>query len=113
DGRRVIQVPEPGGTAARHCVRFEFLPGTEPGAGPGSASGQAHFAELGEITARMHEHARTWARPDWFTRFHWDYDAAFGAEARWGRWQDGIGVGAAERQILQRLDDTLKARLTA
>jgi Ser/Thr protein kinase RdoA (MazF antagonist) len=131
DGRRVIQVPEPGGVTARHCVRFEFLPGTEPGTEPGSGagsgagsgsgtepgsgagSGKSHFAELGEITARMHKHARTWARPAWFTRFHWDYDAAFGPEARWGRWQDGTGVGASELQILGRLDQTLKARLTA
>jgi Ser/Thr protein kinase RdoA (MazF antagonist) len=103
DGRRIVEVPEPGGAAARRCVRFEFLPGTEPGS--------AHFRELGEIAARMHRHARTWPRPAWFTRFHWDYDAAFGARARWGRWQDGIGVGPAERRILERLDETLKARL--
>ncbi len=115
DGRRIVTVAErggtaaSGGTAARHCVRFEFLPGTEP-------DGQltsGHFAELGEITARMHRHARRWSRPAWFTRFHWDYPAAFGAQARWGRWQDGIGVGPAERQVLTRLDDVLRARLAA
>ncbi len=110
DGRRIVTVAERGGgTAARHCVRFEFLPGTEP-------EGQltsGHFAELGEITARMHRHAREWSRPAWFTRFHWDYPAAFGAVARWGRWQDGIGVGPAERQVLNRLDDVLRARLAA
>src|SRR5207253_9048751 len=39
DGRRVIEVPEPGGQAARNVVRFEFLPGTEPGPDPD----QAHF----------------------------------------------------------------------
>jgi Ser/Thr protein kinase RdoA (MazF antagonist) len=72
-----------------------------------------HFAELGEITARMHRHARQWQRPTWFTRFHWDYAAAFGDGARWGRWQDGIGVGPSERRVLGRLDETLKARLTA
>ena len=128
DGRRVVTVPEPGGTASRHCVRFEFLPGTEPsielapgdpaagsglGSGPGGARMNGHFAELGEITARMHRHARSWRRPDWFTRFHWDYAAAFGDRARWGRWQDGIGVGPAERQVLGRLAETLKARLAA
>src|SRR5262249_56109984 len=32
---------------------------------------------------------------------------------RWGRWQDGIGVGPAEREILGRLDATLRARLAA
>ncbi len=109
DGRRIVTVAERGGTAARHCVRFEFLPGTEP-------EGQltsGHFAELGAITARMHRHARGWSRPAWFTRFHWDYPAAFGAQARWGHWQDGIGVGPAERQVLTRLDDVLRARLAA
>src|SRR5437773_532639 len=60
DGRRVVTVPEAGGAAERYCVRFEFLPGTEPGAGPADDPGltAAHFGELGEITARMHRHAR-------------------------------------------------------
>jgi Ser/Thr protein kinase RdoA (MazF antagonist) len=118
DGRRLVTVAERGGSsgkpAERHCVRFEFLPGTEPG---GSADDpeltSEHFAELGEITARMHRHAREWSRPDWFTRFHWDYAAAFGQQARWGRWQDGIGVGPSEREILTRLDNVLCARLRA
>jgi Ser/Thr protein kinase RdoA (MazF antagonist) len=118
DGRRVVTVREPGraGPATeRYCVRFEFLPGTEPGAGPADdpALAGAHFAALGEITARMHRHAREWSRPAWFTRFHWDYAAAFGPQARWGRWQDGIGVGPSERAILTRLDDVLRARLRA
>jgi Ser/Thr protein kinase RdoA (MazF antagonist) len=122
DGRRVVTVAEHGG-AARHCVRFEFLPGSEPSTGPGDgpASGTApgaaqassHFADLGEITARMHRHARHWRRPAWFTRFHWDYAAAFGDQARWGRWQDGIGVGPAERRVLGRLAERLAARLAA
>lgn len=113
-GQRVVTVEERGGAGPlteRHCVRFEFLPGTEPGGDPQLTA--EHFAELGEITARMHRHAREWSRPAWFTRFHWDYAAAFGRRARWGRWQDGIGVGPSERAILARLDDVLRARLTA
>ncbi len=110
-GRRLVTVKERGSAAERHCVRFEFLPGTEPGGDPQLTA--EHFAELGEITARMHRHAREWSRPAWFTRFHWDYAAAFGRQARWGRWQDGIGVGPSERAILTRLDDVLRARLTA
>jgi Ser/Thr protein kinase RdoA (MazF antagonist) len=121
DGRRVVTVAEPGGAAVRHCVRFEFLPGTEPtaglgsdpGPGPGGVLTNGHFAELGEVTARMHRHARDWRRPAWFTRFHWDYAAAFGDRARWGRWQDGIGVGPPERRVLGLLDQKLRARLTA
>ena len=114
DGRRLVTVAERGGTAVRHCVRFEFLPGTEPGGEPGDAGLTAsHFEELGEITARMHHHSRGWRRPDWFTRFHWDYAAAFGRTPRWGRWQDGIGVGTSEREVLARLDDVLRTRLQA
>jgi Ser/Thr protein kinase RdoA (MazF antagonist) len=119
DGRQLVTVPERGGPgrdggARRHCVRFEFLPGTEPGGSAAEpALTAAHFAELGEITARMHRHAREWDRPPWFTRFSWDYAAAFGDQARWGRWQDGIGVGPSEHAILSRLDRALRDRLRA
>jgi len=108
DGRRIVTVVDSASGEERSCVRFEFLPGTEP-----AEDSVPHFAELGEITARMHRHARQWQRPAGFTRFHWDYDAAFGAHPRWGRWQDGIGVGPAEREVLGRLDATLRARLAA
>ncbi len=108
DGRRIVTAVDEASGEQRNCVRFEFLPGTEP-----AEDSVEHFAELGEITARMHQHARQWARPDWFTRFHWDYDAAFGTQARWGRWQDGIGVGPAEREVLGRLGARLRERLAA
>lgn len=106
DGSRVVTAADPASGDRRHCVRFEFVAGSEPSAG---SPGQ--FAELGEITARMHRHARQWVRPAWFTRFRWDYGAAFGAEARWGRWQDGLGVGTEELDILGRLDAALQRRL--
>jgi Ser/Thr protein kinase RdoA (MazF antagonist) len=107
-GERIVTVVDEASGEERNCVRFEFLPGIEP-----ADDSLPHFAELGEITARMHRHARAWRRPAGFTRFHWDYDAAFGAGVRWGRWQDGMGVGPAEREILGRLDATLRARLAA
>ncbi len=112
DGRQVV---EAGG---RHCVRFEFLPGTEPAGAADAATALPHFAELGAITARMHAHARGWRRPAWFTRFRWDDDDAFGAAlagspGRWGRWRDGVGVGSAEAEILRRLEGGLRGRLAA
>jgi Ser/Thr protein kinase RdoA (MazF antagonist) len=108
DGRRVVTATDAASGERRSCVRFEFLPGTEP-----VDDSMEHFAELGEITARMHRHARAWPRPAGFARFDWGYEAAFGREARWGRWQDGIGVGPAEREVLGRLDATLRDRLAA
>jgi Ser/Thr protein kinase RdoA (MazF antagonist) len=108
DGRRVVTAADAPGGQQRSCVRFEFLPGTEP-----ADDSMEHFGELGEITARMHRHARAWPRPAGFTRFHWGYDEAFGSVARWGRWQDGIGVGPAEREVLGRLDAALRDQLAA
>jgi Ser/Thr protein kinase RdoA (MazF antagonist) len=110
DGRRVVTA---GG---RHCVRFEFLPGSEPAGADGGPRALEHFAELGAITARMHAHARGWPRPAWFTRFRWDDDDAFGASpdgstGRWGRWRDGVGVGAAEAEILGQLERRLRESL--
>src|SRR5262249_37196135 len=110
DGRRIVTVTEHG-VSTRLCVRFEVLKGTEPPGSGGGAATAAHFAELGEITARMHAHARDWDRPAWFTRFRWDVDAAFGPRPRWGRWQDGVGVSAAEAGILGRLERRLRDRL--
>ncbi|GIH80795.1 phosphotransferase enzyme family protein [Planobispora longispora] len=104
DGSRVLTVP---GERPRDCVMFEFLPGTEP---PEDRLVD-DFELLGEVTARMHRHARTWRRPAGFTRFHWDYDAALGDESRWGRWQDGLGMDSGARAVLDRLEEELRERL--
>ncbi|MEV4097344.1 phosphotransferase enzyme family protein [Streptosporangium saharense] len=104
-GERVLTVP---GAQPRHCVMFEFLPGAEP---PHDDTLAAGFGRLGALTARMHRHARVWRPPAWFTRFHWDHDAALGAEARWGRWQDGAGVDGQAGAVLERLDAELRERL--
>lgn len=107
DGGPVARIAPRDGGPVRHGVMFEFLPGGEPPAR------RSDFETLGEITARMHRHARGWSRPAGFTRFRWDHDAAFGVQARWGRWRDGVGVGPAEIAILGRLEDVLRRRLEA
>jgi len=107
DGEPLVRVPDPDGGPARTCVMFEFLPGTEP---PQDRLVE-EFERLGEVTARMHRHARAWRRPASFTRFHWDYDAALGATSRWGRWRDGVGVTGEAARLLSRLDRELRARL--
>ena len=109
DGRRLLAMPEEHSSEPRHVVHFEWLPGVEPT--PTGERLLESFELLGSITARMHEHARTWRRPDGFTRFAWDYEGAFGAEPRWGRWQHGIAVGRAEQEVLGRLDTALRERL--
>ena len=93
----------------RHAVRFAWELGQEP-AGVRLVD---DFRALGVISARLHEHARRWRRPAWFTRFAWGYSESIGACGHWGRWQDGIAVGREEHAVLARLDDTLRLRLAA
>jgi Ser/Thr protein kinase RdoA (MazF antagonist) len=109
DGRRLLALDEPDAPDPRYVAHFEWLPGVEPT--PTDARLPESFELLGAITARMHNHASMWAPPKGFSRFAWDYDGAFGSVARWGRWQDGVAVGAAEREVLGRLDATLRTRL--
>ena len=105
DGREVVDVVLDG--VCRQTVLFELLPGTEPDAD----QLPAQFEQLGEICARMHRHARSWRPPAGFVRFTWDFDACVGPVGRWGRWQDGIGVGPAEIEILGRASDVMRERL--
>jgi Ser/Thr protein kinase RdoA (MazF antagonist) len=110
DGRRLIALTEAGSRDPRHVVHFEWLPGTEPT--PSDDRLPQSFELLGAITARMHKHVQTWHRPKGFRRFAWDYDGSFGNDARWGRWKNGVAVGNAEREVLGRLDSTLRKRLS-
>ncbi len=108
DGSLVTVGRHPDGEQ-RHAVRFVWVPGQEP-AGLRLVD---DFRALGAVTARLHAHARQWQRPAWFTRFRWDYETSIGPRGHWGRWQDGMAVGGAEREVLGRLDDTLRRRLAA
>ena len=107
-GARVVQGRDPQTGAERNCVLFEFLPGSEP-----AEDDAPSFEALGEVTARMHLHSRQWTKPEAFTRFSWDLDTAFGNNPRWGKWQDGPGVGESEIAILSRLEATIVDRLKA
>ncbi len=91
----------------RHAVMSKFMTGHEPAEdellGP--------FERLGEVSARMHEHARSWRLPPGFTRHTWDYDTSLGSRPTWGRWQDGMGMTAAREAILGQMSEVIRRRL--
>ncbi len=106
DGERVATVHVRG--RDRYAVLFELLPGAAPDE---NALRADDFETLGGITALMHRHARGWTRPPTFERFSWDWHHSLGGAPRWGRWQDGIGVGPAEGALLAEAADLVRARL--
>jgi Ser/Thr protein kinase RdoA (MazF antagonist) len=92
------------------CVLFEWARGEHP---RDDKLEPFLFEQLGTLAARMHRHARDWRRPPWFTRHAWDADGCLGPRARWGRWEDGAGVGPAERAVLAPAASLLRRRLAA
>lgn len=107
DGELVVNFDPGDGKGPRMCVRFEFL----PGAAPAEVELLTEFERLGSITARMHRHAKSWSRPDGFTRFSWSFESAFGPSPRWGDWRVAPGVGNEQRRLLERLQSVLQKRL--
>lgn len=107
DGRRILTIASAELPAPRHAVMFTFLEGSEP------AEDELHgpFERLGAVSARMHAHVRGWRLPPGFTRHTWDYDTMLGSRPIWGRWQDGMGMDSARRELLERLSQTLGQRL--
>jgi Ser/Thr protein kinase RdoA (MazF antagonist) len=105
DGQIIQDVSE------RHVVLSDWETGTEPGIGQDLTK---PFEILGEVTARMHGHARTWTRPTFFTRFTWDFQTSLGeAKPHWGRWRDGMGVDAAMEKLFGRTVAVIGRRLAA
>lgn len=96
------------GADRRQVVGFEFVAGREPSPEEDLAAG---FHSLGAITARLHRHAREWARPEWFVRKVWDFDATVGARAHWGDWRAALGLTAEGAALLERVAAALEAAL--
>jgi Ser/Thr protein kinase RdoA (MazF antagonist) len=109
-GERVVSVSVDG-LGARNVVLWEWLPGSEPD--PEGEAVLEGFRVLGAVSARMHAHARAWRPPAGFDRPAWDYEHTLGARGHWGRWQDGLGMGPEELELLGRLDATVRRRLEA
>lgn len=66
------------------------------------------FETLGEVTAKLHLHARQWTRPSGFERKRWDWEGAFGKGQFWGDWRRARGLDGPGRAILERLELRLR-----
>jgi Ser/Thr protein kinase RdoA (MazF antagonist) len=109
DGEIIQQLGHTRMPRPRNIVLFDWETGSEPGIGEDLS---APFEVLGEVTARMHLHARQWKRPDWFVRHSWDFDTSLGDDKpHWGRWRDGMGVDSAREKLFSRTVELIGRRL--
>ncbi len=108
NGDWVQTLESPSARPSRHAGAFERLPGTEPTAGMDAVP---WFERLGEVTARMHLHARSWQLPEGFSRKRWDVDAMVGPNAFWGPWRAAIGLDAAGAAVLEQALACIRERI--
>jgi Ser/Thr protein kinase RdoA (MazF antagonist) len=107
DGSLIQVLRSPDLADPRHAVMCKFMSGSEPA----EEELKEPFIRLGEVSARMHEHAKHWTLPPGFTRHVWDYATSLGNKPHWGRWQDGMGLTPERLKLLERLSQTIKRRL--
>ena len=111
DGELIQIVSHARMARPRHVVLSDWETGVEPGIGHDLAK---PFEILGEVTARMHLHARQWKRPPWFQRHTWDFETSLGEEkTHWGRWRDGIGVTPEKAKLFGRTVNLIGKRLAS
>ena len=108
DGHYVQRIEAPEIDQPRCAIMMTFLEGVEPD--PDSLLDG--FDRLGEITARMHGHAKGWVRPADFVRPDWAPESLAANKQGWGDWRYGYGMeDEAASQVLGRAMDTVLARL--
>ena len=76
-----------------------------------SATAEQHFAELGAVTAALHEQAAGWQPPAGFTRHQLDADGFMGATPHWGPFWDHKGLTDAEHRLALEVRSRLHAAL--
>jgi Ser/Thr protein kinase RdoA (MazF antagonist) len=108
DGELVQTLVSPSGRPPRYAVAFERLPGKEPEA---RADAPRWFERLGELTARMHAHAKAWKPPPGFRRKRWDMEAMVGEKGYWGSWRDAAGLDEPGVAVLEEALSLIRRRL--
>jgi len=108
DGDRIARFEHDG--EVRRAVGFAWMDGAEPPADARLAEG---FGRLGAISARLHRHVRAWTPPPCFVRKRWTYETTIGPAPHWGDWRAADGLDPQAIALLDRLRETLRARLAA
>ncbi|MEO1198771.1 MAG: phosphotransferase [Pseudomonadota bacterium] len=103
-----IQEVDSGALGLRHLVLFRFIEGREPDPSDNLID---PLQRLGEMSAKLHDHARGWTRPAWFTRFSWNDETILGETPHWGHWSSGPKVDAVAAGLLSRAQALIRQRL--
>jgi Ser/Thr protein kinase RdoA (MazF antagonist) len=93
----------------RHAVLFHWIEGEMPT----TEVDPRAFQQLGHITARLHQHSRTWQKPAGFQRIIWDHHSMVSPQSHWGDWRDAPNLRLEDRPVVEeaigRVGEDLRA----
>lgn len=95
-GERIQTLPLAEG-GCRYAVMFHWINGEMPTTDVDPAA----FRQLGRITARLHQHSRSWQKPEGFRRIIWDHQTMVSPTSHWGDWRDVSGLAPGEHQVVE------------
>lgn len=96
EGQRVQTLMLAEGSV-RHAVLFHWVEGEMPGTDVDPRA----FQQLGNITARLHQHSRRWQRPAGFQRIIWDHHTMVSPQSHWGDWRDAPNLRVQDHRIVE------------
>ncbi|WP_437613014.1 phosphotransferase enzyme family protein [Erwinia sp. V71] len=96
-GEAVQTLTLPDGST-RYAVLFHWIEGEMPT----TEVDPRAFRQLGQITARLHQHSRNWQRPQEFQRIIWDHHTMVSPQSHWGHWQDAPNLKPQDRAVVEQ-----------
>lgn len=106
DGQRVRTL-ELDAQTQRYAVLFEWIEGSMPTIDVSPTA----FQQLGEITARLHQHSKRWQAPANFERIIWNHDSMVGAAGHWGDWRHAPHLNPHHHDIVEECILEIKKQL--
>jgi len=82
---------------SRHAVLFHWVKGVMPTA---DNVDPCDFKQLGEITAQLHLHSKTWEMPAYFQRIVWDHESMVFADGHWGDWRHAPQLKSVDHAVI-------------
>lgn len=95
-GERVLTLRLTDDTT-RYAVLFNWVEGDMPTTDVNPTA----FQQLGQITAKLHRHSKTWQMPQHFDRIIWNFETMLGADGHWGDWRNAPHLHAKDHGIVK------------
>jgi Ser/Thr protein kinase RdoA (MazF antagonist) len=108
DGQPVQRVSSPHTDQLILCDLLEWVEGHEPS----GVELEKTFSEVGRLSALIHSHGVSWAKPQGFVRPRLDEEHLFGPQGVWGDFNQLEALTSDQRNLLVRLSIKIREDLS-